>query len=133
MKLLRVLELLSATLPLVFLLKLSSSNKVAALAKEDTMENVNDIDFYNASSAHEGGCGVHVNVDGNVLTTPTTRVLSNNIDGTAHSRGKRFIAFPVGSSFSVSKRLKAFKSVNKHTFLIDNLFFQPPTIYLAIY
>ncbi|XP_046805411.1 uncharacterized protein LOC124419536 [Lucilia cuprina] len=98
MKLLRVLELLSATLPLVFLLNLSSSNKVAALTKY-----VNDIDFYNASSAHVGGCGVTLDLDENSsrVTNSTTRVL-NNMNGTAHSRGKRFIAFPVGSSFSTA-------------------------------
>ncbi|KAI8121760.1 hypothetical protein CVS40_7244 [Lucilia cuprina] len=103
MKLLRVLELLSATLPLVFLLNLSSSNKVAALTKEDTMKYVNDIDFYNASSAHVGGCGVTLDLDENSsgVTNSTTRVL-NNMNGTAHSRGKRFIAFPVGSSFSTA-------------------------------
>lgn len=90
MKLLRVLELLSGAVPLVFLLKFSSSNKVAALAKEDTMKHVHDIDFYNPSSAQKGGNGLHGNKDG---SRSVTRI---------HSRGKRFIAFPVGSSFSVS-------------------------------
>ncbi|XP_037808476.1 uncharacterized protein LOC119601550 [Lucilia sericata] len=67
------------------------------------MKNVNDIDFYNASSAHVGGCGVTLDLDENSsgVTNSTTRVL-NNMNGAAHSRGKRFIAFPVGSSFSTA-------------------------------
>lgn len=100
------MKLLSAALPLLVIVVLkffSSTNKVAALApEEDTMENVNDIDFNNASSRYkEGGFGV--DVSGSGATTPTTVKALNNFNGVTLSRGKRFISFPVGSSFSVSE------------------------------
>lgn len=108
MKLLKVLEL-SAALLLMLLLKLCHNN-VEALAKEDlAMENVKDIDFYKRS-IHSDAFDVDAGSTKNGTTSLTLSQHDEKEDNDngktkVHSRGKRFIAFPVGSSFSVSREI----------------------------
>ncbi|TMW48654.1 hypothetical protein DOY81_006243 [Sarcophaga bullata] len=86
MRLLRALELWTTSIQLWLILKLSSSYCTIAEVFENNndslMDNGNAIDFYNASDVHDVADGY-----GN---------------STHRTRAKRFIAFPIGSSFSTA-------------------------------
>ena len=87
MKLLRAFELLETSLWLLLILRLSSPNCIAA----EIFENINDsiMDNGNASTVHKVAYGYD--------------------NGTHLTRAKRFIAFPIGSSFSVSETFQFHK------------------------